>query len=81
MDSSIVLIWLGALLILLGVIYGAALALRGGRLSDARRSHSEHGRVSLEPQESPRSFSLRTHWPALGMILLGSILIFTETAF
>ncbi|MCG7393454.1 hypothetical protein MHY87_11105 [Microvirga sp. ACRRW] len=81
MGSSIVLIWIGALLILCGVVYGAALALWGGRLSDARRDRPMRAGDSLEPRQSPKSFSIRTHWPALAMILLGSILIFTETAF
>lgn len=81
MDSSIVLIWIGALLILCGVVYGAAQALRAGRLSDARRGQATRKGASLEPQQSPRSFSFKTHWPAFVMILLGGILIFTETAF
>ena len=81
MGSSILLIWIGALLILCGVIYGAAQALWGGRLSEARRGRATRKGASLEPQQSPKAFSLRTHWPAFAMILIGCILIFTETAF
>lgn len=81
MDSGILLIWIGALLIIAGVVYGAAQALWGGRLSDAGNGRSATTEASLEPRQSPRSFSLRTHWPAFALILLGAILILTKTAF
>lgn len=81
MDTGILLIWIGALLIIGGVIYGAAQAIWGGRLSEARLGRASRERVSLEPQQSPKAFSLKTHWPAFVMILVGGILILTETAF
>ena len=81
MESGILLIWVGALLILCGVVYGAAQALWRGRLSDARRGGATRGGASLEPQQSTRSFSLKTHWPAFALILIGGVLILTETAF
>jgi len=81
MDTSILLIWIGAALIICGVIYGAAQALRGGRLSNVHPGRSPRAEASLEPQQSPRAFSLKTHWPAFVMILFGGILILTEMAF
>jgi hypothetical protein len=81
MDSGILLIWIGALLIVCGVLYGAAQALWAGRLSDARLSSSKRTGISLEPQQSTKSFSFKSHWPAFALILLGSILILTETSF
>jgi hypothetical protein len=81
MELSIFLIWLGALLIICGVLYGASQALWRGRLSDARRSGASRTKASLEPQQSVRSFSFKAHWPAFVLILLGGILILTETAF
>jgi hypothetical protein len=81
MGSGILLIWVGASLIICGVLYGAAQALRGGRLSDARLGKSGRAGASLEPQQNTKSFSLKTHWPAFVLILLGSILVLTETAF
>lgn len=81
MDSGIVLIWIGALLIIGGVVYGAAQALWAGRLSDAGPGRSSKAEASLEPQQGTRSFSFRTHWPAFALILLGAILILTKTAF
>lgn len=81
METSILLIWIGALLIICGVIYGAAQALWKGRLSDARDGRSTGARTTLEPKQSPRAFSLKTHWPAFVMILLGGVMILTETAF
>ncbi|MEZ0170673.1 hypothetical protein [Microvirga sp. TS319] len=79
MDSRILLIWIGALLIICGVVYGAALALWGGRLSDARLGSSP--KASLEPRQSARPFSFKTHWPAFALVLVGAILILTKTAF
>ncbi|WP_134495107.1 hypothetical protein [Microvirga pakistanensis] len=75
MDSGILLIWLGALLIIGGVLYGAAQALWGGRLSSPKPSETVGTGVSLEPRQSTKSFSLKKHWPAFALILLGSILI------
>jgi len=81
MDSGILLIWIGALLIIGGVLYGAAQALWGGRLSDARLGRSARTEASLEPRQGARAFSFKTHWPAFVLILLGSLLLLTETAF
>lgn len=81
MDTGILLIWIGALLVIAGILYGAAQALWGGRLSDVRRSGAGRAAASLEPQQSPRAFSLRTHWPAFALVLLGSLLLLIETAF
>jgi len=79
MSSDILLIWIGALLIICGALYGAAQALRRGYLSDARRGRSRESEgISLEPQQSTTSFSLKTHWPALILIVLGSIFILAE---
>ncbi|WP_414471060.1 hypothetical protein [Microvirga sp. M2] len=81
MDSRLLLIWIGALLIICGVVYGAALALWGGRLSDARLGSSPKAEASLEPRQSTRFFSFKTHWPAFALVLIGAILILTKTAF
>jgi hypothetical protein len=77
-DSGFALIWIGALLIIAGVIYAASQALWRGRLSDARLSRTENRQASLEPQQSPRSFSLMIHWPAIALILLGTIFIMMD---
>lgn len=81
MDSRFLLTWIGALLIIGGVLYGAAQVLWGGRLSEAKLGRTARTGASLEPRQSPKAFSFKTHWPAFILILVGSILIFTETAF
>lgn len=81
MDSSILLTWIGALLIIGGVVYGAALTLQKGRLSDARRAGTTRDVTSLEPRQGIKPLSLRTHWPAFALIILGSLLILTRAAF
>jgi len=81
MSSSILLSWTGALLIICGVLYGAAQALWGGRLSNAKLSSSTKMEGSLEPRHSTKSFSFKTHWPAFALVLLGGILILAEGVF
>lgn len=81
MPSQMILTWVGVILVIAGVLYGVAQALWRGRLSNARRVGPTGATESLEPTESVKAFSLRTHWPALVMIALGAILILTETAF
>jgi hypothetical protein len=79
MSSDILLIWIGALLIIGGALYGAAQALRRGYLSNARLGRTrESDGISLEPKQSTTSFSLKTHWPAFTLIVLGSIFILAQ---
>lgn len=81
MESGFLLTWIGALLVIAGVLYGAAQALWPGRLSDAKLGGRTGAKTSLEPRQSPKAFSFKTHWPAFALILIGTILIFTEAAF
>jgi hypothetical protein len=81
MDSGILLTWIGALLIIGGVIYGAALALQKGRLSEVGRDGKTRTVTSLEPQQGIKPLSLRRHWPALALIVAGGILIIARAAF
>jgi hypothetical protein len=76
------LIWIGALLILCGVLLGVAQVLRRGRLSNPRRVGPTGASASLEPRLGQvKAFSLKAHWPALVLIVIGAILILTEAAF
>lgn len=81
MDSRFLLTLIGALLIIGGVLYGAAQVLWGGNLSDVRQGEAARAGASLEPRQSPKAFSFKTHWPAFVLILVGGILVLTETAF
>lgn len=69
-----VVIWLGALLVIGGVVYMAAQAIWRGRLS-GRRSRSTAAGDTLEPRERGGGFGLATNWPGLVLIALGAILL------
>ena len=80
MPSSIVLIWIGALLVIGGVLYTAAQALRRGRLSDARRPPAGPMGDTLEPRGAGAGFGLRENWPGLALIALGAFLLLAGAA-
>ena len=74
------IIWLGALLILGGVLFMAEQTLLGGRLSGRfRRTPAEAG--TLEPRERGGGFGLRTQWPGFAMIAVGAVLLLAGAAF
>jgi len=75
MELSIGLIWVGALLILGGVLFTAAKALQQGRLSEANSTRAGTARGTLEPQGSGSRFRLRPIWPGLMLVLFGVILM------
>ena len=73
-------IWLGALLVLGGLVFIAAQPIWRGRLSDARRISSAKPRATLEPHTlEPRrpgaGFGLKANWPGLLLIVLGGIVL------
>jgi hypothetical protein len=72
--SMISVIWLGALLVLSGVLFMAAQAIWRGRLS-GRRSRSMKPSDTLEPREPGAGFGLAANWPGFALIALGAILL------
>ena len=82
-------VWLGALLVLGGVLFMAAQPIWRGRLSDARRIPSAvpgdapkprgPGDTpephTLEPRRPGAGFGLPANWPGLVLIVLGGILL------
>ncbi len=79
-------IWLGALLVLGGLVFLVAQPIWRGRLSEARRRRSSavprdtlephtlepH---TLEPRRPGAGFGLKANWPGLVFIVLGGILL------
>ena len=74
-------IWLGALLVLGGMVFIAAQPIWRERLSEARRRRSSavprdtpepH---TLEPRRPGAGFGLKENWPGLVFIVLGGILL------
>jgi len=68
-------IWLGALLVVSGVLFLAAQAIWRGRLSDPRRSRSAVPGATLEPKRPGGGFGLKANWPGFVLIALGAILL------
>ena len=78
-EASLVIIWLGALLVLSGVLFMAAQAIWRGRLSE-RRSRSTAVGDTLEPRQPGAGFGLTTNWPGLALIALGALLLLIGAA-
>jgi hypothetical protein len=70
-------IWLGAFLVLGGVVFLAGQAIWHGRLS-GRRSPSQGD--TLEPRERGGGFGRGTNWPGFAMIAIGAILLLAAAA-
>jgi hypothetical protein len=69
-------IWLGALLVLGGLLFTVAQPIWRGRLSEARRRRSSAvPRDTLEPRSPGAGFGLKENWPGLVFMVLGGILL------
>jgi hypothetical protein len=80
MDTSVLFIWAGALLVIGGLVFTASQAVRKGRLSGARPSPGQPT-DTLEPPRNTGGFSLRENWPGLAIIVLGALLLLFGSAF
>ena len=81
MQQSVVLIWIGALLVVGGVLFTAAKALGRSRLSEARSSGSSPSEQTLEPRTRNAGLSLQANWPGLALIALGFLLLLAGAVF
>ena len=70
-------IWVGVLLIIVGVLFTARQALRSGRLSSVRRSGA--GGATLEPPRPGAGLGLRSNWLGLLLIGAGIVVLLAET--
>jgi uncharacterized membrane protein len=80
MQSGMVLIWIGALLIIAGIVVAAGQVLWKGRLSDAHRMDSAGTGTTLEPQGRVRAFHPKHHWLSIALVALGIVLMLAEAA-
>ncbi len=72
MELSIGLIWLGAFLVIVGVLFTAAKALGRGRLSGGRSANVTN---TLEPPGRSARLRLAANWPGLAFIAAGTLLL------
>ena len=70
------LIWLGAVLIVVGVVLTAVPPIWLGRLSRPRRVEpARRPSTTLEPERPAKGLGIQTNWPSLVMIALGAVLM------
>lgn len=75
------LIWIGALLVIVGVVLTAIPPIWLGRLSRPRRVHSPRPSTTLEPETPAKGLDLQANWPGLALIALGAVLLLIGAAF
>lgn len=67
-------IWLGAVLVICGILYMALATIFRGRLSDPHLSSVRT--ETLEPtQRSLRFLGFKSNWPGLLLIVVGAVLL------
>lgn len=69
------IIWLGALLVIAGVLFLANQAIGRGRLSGRRASPSAPVDTLEPPRPSMRFLGLGSNWPGILMIVAGGALL------
>lgn len=74
------LIWLGALLILGGVVFMAVQPIWRGRLSGVRPVRPGRPGNTLEPRLPARGLDMKSNWPGLAMMAFGAVLLLAGAA-
>jgi len=77
----VVLVWIGALLVVGGVVFMAAQPLLRGRLSGGKRLRSGWASDTLEPERPAGGFGIKSNWPGFALVVLGAVLLLVEAAF
>ena len=75
MQIGISFIWLGALLLIGGVVFTGARALGRGNLSEPHSTRPGAANDTLEPRRPASGLGLRANWPGLALIGVGAILL------
>jgi len=73
------LIWLGAALVLVGVLLLTGQTIWRGPLSQARRSRLAG--ATLEPPTLGGGFGLKATWPGFLLIVMGAVLLLAGSPF
>ena len=75
------LIWLGALLIVVGVVLTAIPPLWLSRLSRVRRVPARRPSNTLEPDRPARGLGLMDNWPGLALMVIGAVLLLVGSTY
>jgi hypothetical protein len=76
----LIIFWLGALLVVCGVVLTAAPPIWRARLSGRRSRSATAAAGTLEPRRPGSGFGLKRTWPGLALIALGAILLLVGVA-
>jgi hypothetical protein len=69
-------IWLGLMLVIVGLLYVVAQPIWRGRLSERRRTGAAvPPDATLEPRRPGAGLDLRANWPGIALMLVGGILL------
>jgi len=71
------LVWLGVLLVFGGMLHMAFQPIWRGRLSRPPERPSDN---TLEPTRPAAGFGIKSNWPGLAMLVLGSALLLAAAA-
>jgi dipeptide/tripeptide permease len=71
-----VTIWLGAVLVIVGIVYLASQTIWRGRLSDARPATPGPLRTLEPDRRGLRFLGLQQNWPGLAIMAIGLVLLF-----
>jgi hypothetical protein len=76
MEPLMLLIWLGALMVITGIVMATLRTLRRGRLSQPRSLARDAHPDTLEPSGRGDRLSLKADLPGIGLAVIGAVLIF-----
>ena len=69
-------VWIGAVLVICGVVYMARVAIFLGDLSAPHATAYDPGAVTLEPERRGLRFvGLQATWPGIVMLVVGALLL------
>lgn len=69
------LVWIGALLVVIGIVVSTITTLKRGRLSQDEEPVTHEQRDTLEPEGEGRRLSLGADLPAIALVGIGLILL------
>jgi hypothetical protein len=74
-EAVMTLVWIGAALVIIGILVSTLTTLKRGRLSQPEQAATGEPRDTLEPQGRGRRMSLRADLPGLALVGLGLLLL------
>lgn len=74
-EVTVILVWIGALLVISGIVFMARQPLLRGRLSGGKRLGTGQASDTLEPQRAAGGFGVKSNWPGFALVALGALLL------